>query len=112
MPVDLGATGNWYRDELVVQFKRPGHLEGYSMSAVLIDDELRAKLSSREEHVPLIGSDGATVGYVISPEVHALVLREAYGRAHAATDEADLRAALADPTRYTTAQMLELVEGK
>jgi len=78
----------------------------------LIDDELRAKLTSREEHVPLVGSDGATIGYVLSPEVYAVVLREAYSRADVATNEGELRESLAEPTRHTTAQMLELVDGE
>ncbi len=82
------------------------------MTAVMIDDVLRAKLTARGEHLSLVGSDGATVGYVLSPDAYAAILREAYGRAHASTDEAELREYLADPKRYTTAQMLELVEEK
>lgn len=82
------------------------------MATITIDDDLKAKLAADAGDVLLIGPDGHRVGYVLSPETYDLLVRQAYDRAFARLDEPALRAAAADPKRFSTADLLAAVEGR
>lgn len=82
------------------------------MSPVTIDPELIAKLTSNGGKVPLADRDGKTVGYFITPDRLAM-LEKGFDESLAdEPTEEEIREALADPRRYTTEDVMKLLEGK
>jgi hypothetical protein len=81
-----------------------------AMSLVTLDAELIAKLTSDGGRVPLTDPDGKTVGYFISPDRLAM-LEKGFDESLAdEPTEEEVRAALANPKRYSMEEVMKLLE--
>jgi hypothetical protein len=82
------------------------------MTPVTIDAELLAKLTSNGGKVPLADDKGNTVGYYVSPDEYALMMKALYDQAFEEFTEEDMKRVLANPKRYTMDDVFKLLEGQ
>ncbi len=80
------------------------------MAPVTIDPELVAKLTANGGLVPLTDASGTPVGYFLSPEEYARMKKACNDWMYQEPTLEEFRRALADPKRYTTEEVMKLLE--
>jgi hypothetical protein len=88
------------------------HVGGFAMTPVTIEPELIAKLTSNGGKVPLINRDGKVIGFFVSPDRLEMLEKVLDEFLDDEPTEEEIREALADPRRYTTKDVMKLLESE